>query len=56
MTTIDEARAQDRDIPDIDWRVFPDGTERDTFAAPSGGLARVRLASTTTSGTGSTHT
>ena len=43
MTTIDEARAQDRAIPDIDWRVFPDGTERDTFAAPSGGLARVRL-------------
>ena len=45
MTTIDEARAQDRDIPDIDWRVFPDGTECDTFAAPSGGLARVRLGS-----------
>ena len=43
MTTIDEARAQDRAIPDIDWRVFPEGTERDTFAAPSGGLARVRL-------------
>ncbi|MCH6232124.1 alpha/beta hydrolase [Microbacterium sp. CFH 31415] len=43
MTTIDEARDQDRAIPDIDWRVFPDGTERDTFAAPSGGLARVRL-------------
>jgi pimeloyl-ACP methyl ester carboxylesterase len=43
MTTIDEARARDGALPDIDWRVFPDGTERDVFAAPSGGLARVRL-------------
>jgi pimeloyl-ACP methyl ester carboxylesterase len=43
MTTIDEARARDGALPDIDWRVFPKGTERDVFAAPSGGLARVRL-------------
>lgn len=43
MTTIDEALAKDRAIPDLDWRVFPEGTVRDTFAAPSGGLARVRL-------------
>ncbi|MHC2999224.1 alpha/beta fold hydrolase [Microbacterium sp. HJ5] len=43
MTTIDEARARDRAIPDIDWRVFPPGTQRDLFAAPSGDLARVRL-------------
>jgi pimeloyl-ACP methyl ester carboxylesterase len=43
MTRIDEALARDRAIPDIDWRLFPAGTERDTFAAPSGPLARVRL-------------
>jgi pimeloyl-ACP methyl ester carboxylesterase len=43
MTTIDDALARDRLIPDIDWRVFPDGTVHDVFAAPSGGLARVRL-------------
>jgi pimeloyl-ACP methyl ester carboxylesterase len=43
MTTIDEALARDRALPDIDWRRFPEGTERDTFAAPSGPLARVRL-------------
>ncbi len=43
MTRIDEALARDRALPDIDWRLFPAGTERDTFAAPSGPLARVRL-------------
>lgn len=43
MTTIDDALERDLAIPDIDWRVFPAGTERDVFAAPSGGLARVRL-------------
>lgn len=43
MTTIDEALANDRAIPDIDWHAFPAGTERDVFAAPSGGLARARL-------------
>lgn len=43
MTSIDDALALDSDIPDIDWHVFPEGTERDVFAAPSGGLARVRL-------------
>ncbi|MGA7149728.1 MAG: alpha/beta fold hydrolase [Microbacterium sp.] len=45
MTTIDDALAKDRSIPDIDWRVFPDGTVHDVFAAPSGGLARVRMGS-----------
>ncbi|WP_345802090.1 alpha/beta fold hydrolase [Microbacterium sp. AZCO] len=43
MTTIDEALARDRAIPDIDWTVFPEGTVRDDFDAPSGGLARVRM-------------
>jgi len=43
MTIIDEAAALDRAIPDIDWHVFPDGTRRDRFSAPSGELARVRL-------------
>lgn len=43
MTTIDDALARDRAIPDLDWRVFPDLAEFDVFAAPSGGLARVRL-------------
>lgn len=43
MTTIDEALEKDRAIPDIDWRVFPQGTVHDMFAAPSGRLARVRL-------------
>lgn len=43
MTTIDTAFARDQSIPDIDWHVFPAATERDVFAAPSGGLARVVL-------------
>ncbi|MEZ3159829.1 alpha/beta fold hydrolase [Microbacterium sp. BWT-B31] len=43
MTTIDEALRLDQEIRDIDWHVFPPGTMRDVFAAPSGGLARVRL-------------
>ncbi|MDY0909213.1 alpha/beta fold hydrolase [Microbacterium sp. CFBP9034] len=43
MTTIDDALAHDRALTDIDWRVFPEGTVHDMFAAPSGGLARVRL-------------
>lgn len=43
MTTIDEALAKDRAIPDFDWRVFPAGTVQDLFAAPSGPIARVRL-------------
>lgn len=43
MTTIDDALQRDQAIPDLDWHVFPPGTERDVFAAPSGGLARVRL-------------
>jgi len=43
MTTIDDALQRDQALPDFDWHVFPDGTERDVFAAPSGGLARVRL-------------
>lgn len=43
MTTIDDALARDREIPDIDWREFPPGTVHDRFEAPSGPLARVRL-------------
>ncbi|MCW3494002.1 alpha/beta fold hydrolase [Microbacterium sp. SSM24] len=43
MTTIDDALARDRALPDIDWRVFPEGTVHDRFAAPSGALARVRM-------------
>lgn len=43
MTTIDEATDRDHAIEDIDWHVFPEGTVRDTFVAPSGSLARVRF-------------
>lgn len=43
MTTIDDARERDSEIPDLDWRAFAPGTVHDLFAAPSGGLARVRL-------------
>jgi pimeloyl-ACP methyl ester carboxylesterase len=43
MTMMDEAVERDRAISDVDWHVFPEGTERDRFAAPSGLLARVRL-------------
>jgi pimeloyl-ACP methyl ester carboxylesterase len=43
MTTIDDALERDSRIPDLDWTVFPDGTVRDVFEAPSGGLARVSL-------------
>lgn len=43
MTVIDDAPGRDRAIPDLDWRVFPDGTVRDVLEAPSGSLARVRL-------------
>jgi pimeloyl-ACP methyl ester carboxylesterase len=43
MTTIDDARERDRAIPDMDWRAFAPGSVHDLFAAPSGGLARVRL-------------
>ncbi|MBW9119179.1 alpha/beta fold hydrolase [Microbacterium trichothecenolyticum] len=43
MTTIDDALQRDQAIADLDWHVFPTGTERDVFRAPSGGLARVRL-------------
>ena len=38
MTAIDDAPERDRAIVDVDWHVFPPGTERDVFAAPSGGL------------------
>lgn len=43
MTMMDEALEKDLAIPDIDWHVFPAGTRRDRFRAPSGELARVRL-------------
>lgn len=45
--SVDVARALDEAIPDRDWRAFPPGTERTTFAAPSGTLARVALGPTT---------
>lgn len=45
MTTIDDAVAKDLELPDIDWHIFPPGTVRDRFRAPSGELARVRLGS-----------
>lgn len=40
---VDEARLLDEAIPDLDWRAFPAGTERSSFDAPSGALARVAL-------------
>ncbi len=43
MTTIDSDRERDLAIPDIDWRVFPEGSERTVFRAPSGELARIAL-------------
>lgn len=43
MTTIDDALERDLAIPDFDWHVFPAGTERGMFRAPSGDLACVRL-------------
>lgn len=43
VSTIDDARERDLAIPDLDWRVFPPGTERDEVSVPSGALARVRL-------------
>jgi pimeloyl-ACP methyl ester carboxylesterase len=39
----DEARLLDEAIPDLDWRAFAPGTERTSFDAPSGPLARVAL-------------
>ena len=44
MTTIDEALAKDRAIPDLDWRVFPAG-DRARRRSPlrAARLARVRL-------------
>lgn len=43
MTLTDDARERDAAIPDVDWRVFPAGTMRDEFPAPSGRLAYVTL-------------
>lgn len=43
MTSIDRAAAQDAALVDVDWSVLPHGAARDDVAAPSGGLARVRL-------------
>jgi len=39
----DEARALDESLPDRDWHVLPEGTERSSFAGPSGPLARIAL-------------
>lgn len=41
--SLDDARALDEAIPDLDWHAFPPGTERTMFDAPSGSLARVAL-------------
>ncbi|UOQ89587.1 alpha/beta hydrolase [Agromyces endophyticus] len=43
MTAEDEARALDESLPDRDWHVLPEGTERSSFAGPSGPLARIAL-------------
>lgn len=43
MTTLDEAISRDLALSDLNWRDLPAGAERDVFAAPSGGLARVSL-------------
>lgn len=43
MVMTDDARERDRTLPDIDWRILPQGAERDVFRAPSGGLARVSM-------------
>lgn len=40
---IDEARALDDRLPDIDWRSWPPEAERSTFDAPSGALARIAI-------------
>lgn len=40
---VDDARARDARLPDIDWRAWPPEAERTTFDAPSGSLARVAL-------------
>lgn len=45
MTLTDDARERDAALPDLDWRVFPAGTVRDGFDAPSGRLARVQVGS-----------
>jgi pimeloyl-ACP methyl ester carboxylesterase len=38
-----EARRRDAAIPDLDWTVLPDGTERTWHEAPSGRLAHIAL-------------
>ena len=40
---VDDARALDEALPDLDWRRLPPGTERSGFDAPSGRLARIAL-------------
>ncbi len=43
QVVIDDARALDEALPDMDWRRLPSGTERSWFDAPSGRLARIAL-------------
>ncbi|MCD2443807.1 alpha/beta hydrolase [Agromyces sp. SYSU K20354] len=43
QAALDDARALDEAIPDLDWRRLPPGTERSWFDAPSGRLARIAL-------------
>jgi pimeloyl-ACP methyl ester carboxylesterase len=40
---LDDARALDEALHDVDWRAFPEGTEFTRFDVPSGALARVAL-------------
>lgn len=37
----DPARLRDEALPDIDWRAYPDGTERSAFPGTAGPLARI---------------
>ena len=43
QVVVDDARALDEALPDLDWRRLPPGTERSWFDAPSGRLARIAL-------------
>lgn len=43
QVVIDDARALDEALPDVDWRQLPAGSERSWFDAPSGRLARIAL-------------
>ncbi|WP_232496954.1 alpha/beta fold hydrolase [Agromyces humatus] len=46
QVVVDDARALDEAIADLDWRRLPPGTERSWFDAPSGRLAHIALGPT----------